>query len=170
MVKKFSVGIPDEMAERLEPFKDSISPTAVFRQAMDEAITKRENFKERMDKLEGTQKEGAEQMQEIIERLKKQKAEFENTLFDEGEEYGLDFAKSADYEDLKYAAMVIADDCEPVSKALERDGQLEDYFEGLEDEEGNELIKNMDETDLEKWIQGWCHAVREFWNKVSSQL
>ena len=161
MVKKFSVGIPDDLATRLEPFKDKISPTAVFQEAMAARIGA---FEERKKRMEG------EDMEAIIERLRKQKAESDKNLFADGEEIGMDFAKSADYDELKYAATVMATSTEPWQLAFARDGILGDYFDDLEDDEGYPLFANMPPADVETWFRGWCASVRQFWDKVSASL
>lgn len=155
MVKKFSVGIPDDLAERLEPFKENISPTAVFQEAMAARI---EAFESRKNRMKG------EDMEAIINRLRKQKEESENSVYKQGEEEGLDFAKTADYDELKYGATVLAEIPDPERLAFDRDGMLSDYFEGLDE------LADLDEEETKVWLRGWCAAVEQFWDEVSGKL
>ncbi|MBR3663577.1 MAG: hypothetical protein IKN64_02865 [Desulfovibrio sp.] len=161
MTKKFSVGISDSLAARLEPFKDKISPTAVFQNAMEKQI---ETLEQQKKRLEG------EDMEAIIERLRKEKAEYEDTKFDEGEEEGYEFAKSASYEELLYAATTLAETCDLAERDLFKDALLGGYFASLEDENGDNLLKVLDEEAYGKWLAGWAYGVSAFWREVGSKI
>jgi hypothetical protein len=108
--------------------------------------------------------------QEVIDRLRAQKTEHLRKFFEEGEGYGGDFVINADYEQLKYAATVIAGDIDPVQRAFEEGGLLEPYFWGLVDADGNGVFDSKEADETAAWMQGWCSTVRETWKEVSPKL
>ena len=97
MVKKFSVGIPDELAERLEPFRDKISPTAVFQCAIADAVDREEALQKARAEYLPDQKG----MDAIVQRLKVEKENRGKAFYEAGEKEGVAFARVAKYEELK---------------------------------------------------------------------
>ncbi len=106
----------------------------------------------------------------VIDRLRAQKAEHLDKLFDEGEGYGGDFCVNAEYEALQFAATVIAEDCDPVQKAFEEGNPLCDYFNGLLDTDGNRVFVNLDPEETDAFLRGWCYTVRKFWEETTPML
>ena len=164
MVKKFSVGISDELAARLEPFKGRYSPTAVFQKAMEDQAEKLEALQKARKAIEEGMPEG-DDMDAIIKRLEQERTESEDRSFNSGEKEGLAFAKIANYETLKYAATVLAETCDLAERDLTRDSMLGDYFQNLIDDDDN-LAGELSE----KWLQGWAWSLRTFWDKLPSNL
>jgi hypothetical protein len=85
---------------------------------------------------------------EIITRLKREKADAESGTYQEGMEEGLRWARKAPYAALLVAANLddrLLDEVVP--------DEMEDYD-----------IRNY------SWIEGWCRGVREFWNDVMRKL
>jgi hypothetical protein len=111
-------------------------------------------------------------MDEIIERLRMEKAEVNDAWREQGRKDGLDWAKVAEYEQLLYAA--IQD--EPVgdfsvhgftvSPLPTRDDYLGENFESAMEDQPE--LKNG--VIWKQWEEGWLEAVRAFWEEVSPKL
>ena len=127
-------------------------------------------------------------MKKIIERLRREKSEFlkaqkeeEKEWLEQGEEDGLNFAKSVSYEDLKYAL-----NWETIHEMRKRENiigydptendYLGDYF--------SDIFETYDELKLEEtvynnympnafyiaWEVGWKKGVKAFWNEVKDKI
>lgn len=174
MVKKFSVGISDELVARLEPFKGKYSPTAVFQKAMEKQAANLEKWSTLMPK--------GEEMDAIVEKLRKQKEEAEAQDYELGRDEGLKIAKSVDYEDLK-AALKLIEEVEKIYKEynyiqsdiLFNDDAWGDYFsdsdnchyelEALADSSVGSLTHASG-----KWFEGWRDGVTAFWDSLPEDL
>lgn len=173
MVRRYSVSVPDAIAERADKWKDSFSPSEIFQRALEDYVLKKETFAKR---LEGA----TEDMEEIIDRLKKQKQETENDYYAEGQQEGLDWAKQLDYSDLQYAAEVFNPFSQkgPLShlpaRVIYEDECLGETFQSIfEDHPGLEMQSDIGQVFTksgEKFIAGWIGGVKAFWDNVSGQL
>jgi hypothetical protein len=172
MVKRYSVSVSDALGAMIDKWKDEISPSTLFQQAMTAEIAKREGFNQRI--REDTDMEG------IIERLRKEKKEKENEYFGMGKEDGLEWAKAADYEDLISVTGRDFDDAFlPLFKKHWRRDNPQDmdhiinYIEEI-------LYENLDlpadnsgeklDPRAFKWLSGWYDGVWAFWDEVSDKL
>jgi len=99
-------------------------------------------------------------MEQIIERLRREKAEIEQVDFNQGKADGLEWAKVASYEELLLVEG--ADDIEDLTHS--RIGEFRDYFD-VEFEACREHG-----IDEEKWQVGWLEGVKEFWGQVKPKL
>ena len=174
MVKRFTVSVPDELAEKIDKWKQEISPSAMFQRAMEEAIEEKEGFAKRITEYET--------MPEIIERLKREKAEGEKRYYYDGQEAGLAWAKAAPYFKLKYVAQLpeghLKYPGETRTKAFDacRDDYLGDYFsERFSDDplmcpdDKKSEVENIS-GEAEEWLKGWFTAVDAFWKEVSDKI
>lgn len=163
MTKKITISVSDELHEKMMKWKDSFNFSKVFQDAISGLIQKKEDFQKRL--------KGDETMPEIIERLKREKAEAENQWFDTGKNDGIDFAKSTSYEELRHAL-----DYEPVKELLERenvvsydpshDDILGDYFGDMCEEYSFGFPNNF----FIEWESGWKEGVEEFWKEVKNKI
>ena len=117
-------------------------------------------------------------MEEVVERLKKEKDESETYFFNEGKNDGLEFAKSASYEDIQYALKwnPMYNEGGLVSYDPTRDEILGDYFKEII--EGSEFMDFVETTygnyipnDIfAAWEDGWVKGVKEFWEEIKNKL
>jgi len=170
--KRINISIPDGLADRAEQWKDKFSPSELYQEALEEFVSKKEQLAERL-------KGEPEKMEAIVDRLNRQKKAAEQDFFVEGQEEGANWAKTADYLELKYAA----EGFNPFESAREiggvyydwvmKDDDLGEYFGSLKDE-CPKLWKTDDEGrfsgEAEKFLEGWLEAVGAFWEEVSTKL
>jgi len=169
---RVTVSISDTLAERAEKWKDKFSPSELYQKALEEFVSKKEQLAERL-------KRDSEMREQTIERLKAQKKQAESDFFEEGQTEGVEWAKTADYSELVYAA----ERFDPFEKAYQiggvhykwvlEDDTLNDTFEALFDERPN-LFKADDDgllgSEAEKFIEGWRDGVRAFWAEMRPHL
>ena len=153
MTKKFTLTVPDKLGARIEAWRSELNLSGLFQKAVEAEV-------ERKERLKNQAREAT--MTEVIERLKKEKAESEQRWIEQGRKDGVSFAKSARYEDLKYAAKQY----QPGAGDPTRDDVLGDYFE----EEIKECPDLEEETTWDQWVSGWLEGVEAFWGEVESKL
>jgi hypothetical protein len=168
MVKKFNLSVPDELAEKIEQRREDLgSLSAIFQKAVAEKIRNKDEFERRL--------EGDVEMEQIIARLRKEKAELQGNYREKGKEEGLRWAKAASYRDLEYARRF-----DPVDK----DGLYDPAIPLHDDILGHYFIDalfpdeltnpDFDEGDLnefaKQWLNGWLEAVADFWAHVEPKL
>ncbi len=88
MVKKVNVSISDRLYKRSEKWK--YSPSELYQKALEDFVSKKEQLDERI-------KGEPEAMEQIIERLKRQKKEADLGIYEDGQEHGIKWAKTADF-------------------------------------------------------------------------
>jgi hypothetical protein len=118
-------------------------------------------------------------MDKIIERLKAEKESFINNYCEKGKNDGLEWGKSASYEEIQYALKL-----EPLNKTHDnvisfnptRDEVLGDYFSGIIEDDD---MMGFEETvpgnfipneAFSSWEEGWVDGVQEFWESVSDKI
>lgn len=161
MAKKMTLSVPDDLYEKMLKWKDSLNFSNVFQRAMSALIQKKEDFQARIQQeLDQTA---------VLERLRKEKAESENNYFDVGKKEGLQWAKSAHYDDLQYALLWIPDDSPTHDKVLghyfqEKINQddIMDYAVGSDPVCVNEFVKT--------YLDGWKEGVVDFWNQIKDKI
>lgn len=177
MVKRYNVSVSDELAERIDSWKDKISPSAVFQGAMEKAIDSEERFQNRVK---------GNDMTAIIERLKQEKQEAEGDYRDQGKGYGLEWAKDARYRDLRRVVStkieierfydqwgriggeyIYADD------AIVDDGVREAFNANPilgETSEMHGITGHYLSTEASEWLMGFLEGVQAFWDEVEDKL
>jgi hypothetical protein len=168
MVKKFNLSVPDELAEKIDQRRDYLgSLSAIFQKAVADKIRKKDEFDQRL--------EGDAEMDQIIERLRKEKAELQGNYREKGREEGLRWAKASSYKELEYARRF-----DPIDK----DGLHDPSIPLHDDILGHYFIDALfpdeltnpgfDEDDLnefaKQWLDGWLEAVADFWVHVEPKL
>ncbi len=168
MVKKFNLSVPDDLAEKIEQRRDQLgSLSAIFQEAVAAIIGKKEEFEERL--------KGDDDMEQIIERLRREKLQAQTNYHEKGREDGLRWAKAASYTDLEHARKFDPSDEDGVYDPTIplHDDVLGHYF--IDAMEADPLTNpEADEDELNdfarQWLDGWLEAVRELWAAVKDRL
>lgn len=157
MAKKVTVSIPDMLHEKMEKWRTSFNLSKMFQDAVSEAIQKKEEFQKRI-------KEDKD-LSQIIERLRTEKMQSEGNYYESGHNDGVQWAKTAHYDDLLYA--VSWDNFEA---ALE-DKVLGEYFVAQQKRKRLEAaLFSESNSYLNVYLQGWKSGVEQFWNEISDKL
>jgi hypothetical protein len=168
MVKKFNLSVPDDLAEKIEQRRDQLgSLSAIFQEAVAAMVKKKEEFEERL--------KGDDDMEQIIERLRREKLQAQTDYHETGREEGLRWAKAASYTDLEHARKFDPRDEDGVYDPTIplHDDVLGHYF--IDAMEADPLTNpETDEDELNdfarQWLDGWLEAVQEFWSAVKDKL
>jgi hypothetical protein len=168
MVKKYNLSVPDDLAAQIEDKRDYLGNlSAIFQEAVAGKIHQKQEFESRL--------KGDEQMDAVIERLRKEKLETQTDYFEKGRNAGLEWAKAAPYRDLEYARKFDPLDEEGLydPRITLHDKVLGDYF--LDSLESDPFANpEYDEDELNpiavKWLKGWMEAVNEFCRKIVDKL
>jgi hypothetical protein len=162
MSKRISISIPDELQEKMEKWKDSFNYSGICQDAIRQKIQRKEDFQRR---LTGE----PEEMEQIVERLKKEKAETEQNYFDDGKVQGLKWAKSSHYENIMVALKWDSLDTAMMAMSV-HESEWDDF---LETHVGSVAyghpVKFMEDMPLQ-WKNGFLEGIREFWDEVKSRL
>jgi Arc/MetJ-type ribon-helix-helix transcriptional regulator len=157
MAKRVTVSIPDMLHEKMEKWRESFNLSKMFQDAVMEAIQKKEDFQKRI-------REDLD-LQDIIGRLRQEKARSEGDSFESGRQDGLLWARSAHYDDLMYA--VTWTDYDIAVKDLILGGFFRDRLKD------RQLLKANAEGDGESfliYVKGWKNGIEQFWNEIRDKL
>ena len=164
MAKKVTISFPDDLHERMEKWRDKFNFSRIFQDAVRRAIERKEDFQMRM-------KEEDPKMDEVIERLRKEREESEHHWFDEGKNEGMDFAKRAHYDDIQL--VIRGKDFSGIDPELfeydsdhwkDRLSELRSKLGGLDDERLEKDVR------FHNWRAGFKWGIQEFWNEIKDKL
>lgn len=157
MARKVTVSIPDILYEKMERWRRSFNLSKMFQDAVSEAIQKKEDFQRRIQEdLD---------LGEVIERLRREKAQSEGNFYDSGKRDGVVWGKSAGYDDIMYALSWSDIEKAPFDRVLGT------FF--MEKIESNRLMDLQNDTINEYariYIEGWKKGLEEFWDEIKSKL
>jgi len=102
MSQRINISIPDSLFDRLQPFKFQINISKLCQGVIEKEIIKKEEFNKRINK--------APEMDEIIERLRKEKMIRYEKVAELGWKDGIEWAKIAHYEDIQTALNITPPD------------------------------------------------------------
>ena len=157
MAKKVTVSMPDMLYQKMERWRRSFNLSQMLQEAVAEAIQKKEDFQKRIQEdLD---------ISEVVERLRREKAQSEGNFFDTGRRDGVAWGKSAGYDDIMYA--LAWDDLDNAC----RDRVLGPYFR--DKIEASKLMQISGETIngyTKMYLQGWQRGLREFWEMIRDKL
>lgn len=157
MAKRVTVSIPDMLHEKMEKWRTSFNLSKMFQDAVTEAIQKKEDFQHRI-------KQDLD-MAEIVERLKKEKARSEQNSFDTGREDGLQWGRSASYDDIQYAL-----GWHPDGEILQ-DPVLGEFFsEKMKKCRFLEIKEGLPNEHFRVYLDGWRKGLVDFWDEVKAKL
>lgn len=162
MAKRITISVPDDLHEKMKEWKTTLNFSRVFQQAVANMIRKKEALRHKItEEID---------LASVIDRLKREKFEFENTIVERGKKDGLEWSRTAHYRELQYALTWNPD--ENPSK----DEHLGDYFSHILKkyrnwitETGRQAQSRLNEISL-KYLDGWKEGVEIFWNEVKDKL
>lgn len=162
MAKKITISVPDELYEKMTQWKESMNFSRVFQNAISGMIQKKEaltsKIRNEMD------------FSSIIDRLKKEKIDYEFNFTEWGKKDGLEWCKTAHYRELQYALALAP------GKNPDRDAELGDYFSDMFEKYKKRMAatgkKAQDCFNVfsEKYLKGWKEGVELFWSEVKDKL
>ena len=175
MAKRFTVSVSDELATKLAECRGQVSPSSVFQAAV----------QSRLDEIARLDAATGQTEEEAFTRLARERAEYESKVCaKEGRACGEEWARTAKYSLLKYAAEKFFDSLKEMASEhhcigvldLLEDKRLGDYFATLREGElecdslfdGVGLDSQFLSAEAEAWIFGWCDAVYDFWHRFNS--
>lgn len=159
MAKKITLSVPDELHEKMNKWRSSINFSKVFQSTMKNIINKKEGFNKRISE--------DIDFSDIIERLKKEKEEFENKYKAFGQKLGMEWSKAAHYSDLLYALK-----WNPCEGNILKDEKLGNYFIKIMSKDPHLNIKESlkENKNLYKFLTGWKESVNQFWSEIKDKI
>ncbi|HNQ64512.1 MAG TPA: hypothetical protein PK004_07495 [Smithella sp.] len=162
MAQKITISVPDELYEKMQAWKSSLNFSRVFQNAVSKIIQKKENLTSKIrNEIE---------FSSIVDRLKKEKVDYELNIAEWGKKDGLEWCKTAHYREIQYALAWTA--CENPNQ----DEELGDYFSDIFKKYKAQVAatgKKAQEawSDFsEKYLKGWREGVELFWHEVKDKL
>ena len=157
MAKKVTVRIPDMLHEKMEEWRESFNLSKMFQEAVTEAIQKKEDFQKRI-------REDLD-LGQIVERLRAEKLQSEGNFFESGKNDGVNWARSAHYDDLMYALQ-----WQGFESPLE-DALLGGYFRGRQKANRMMVISaGAGSPYFRVYLEGWKSGVEQFWEEIRDKL
>ncbi len=159
---KITISVPDELYEKMQEWRSSMNFSRVFQNAMTGMIQRKEALTSKLRK--------EVDFSSVVDRLKKEKVEFEFNIREWGIKDGLEWCKTAHYHELRYALAMIS------SKNPDQDEELGDYFSHMFGKYKRQIAatgkKAQDAVNdfSEKYLKGWKEGVELFWNEVKDKL
>lgn len=164
MAKKITISVPDELYEKMTEWKSSFNFSKVFQNTISGMIRKKEELTFKIRK--------EIDFSSIVDRLKKEKIDYEFNIMEWGKKDGLEWCKTAHYDELQYAlALRVAPYKDP-----DQDEELGDYFSDMFEKYKKRIAvtgkKAQDALNgfSEKYLKGWKEGVELFWNEVKDKL
>jgi hypothetical protein len=167
-MRKFNLSVPDGLSEKIAEQREYLgSLSAIFQEAVSEKIRRKEEFEARL--------KGDEDIDAIVERLRKEKAMAQTDYREKGKLDGLAWAKAASYTDLEYARKF-----DPTDEKGQyehgiplHDDVLGHYF--IDTLEADPLTNPEEDEDVlnelaQEWLKGWLEAVQSFWHEIKEKL
>lgn len=143
MAKTISITIPENLYKRLQAVKNFLNVSGICQEAIASAV-----------KIEELKKEGTENMEIIIERLRAEKKAFVKDCKEKGFKAGLEGAKELPYQDMVALA----------------NGATPPDYEGWLEDEINDFRYDDPSFDADSYVEGWDNGVKEFWKQVKNKL
>lgn len=157
MAQKITLSIPDILHEKLKKWRTSFNFSKMFQDTLTEAIQKKEAFRKRFSE--------DFDMSEIIKRLKHEKLIWEKKYYEIGKAEGLQWAKTAHYEDLLYVSQF------DTTYRLISDLKMNQYFEQIYQSTDFVKYSNSDSLNHKQiFTNGWFKGVLEFWNQIEEKI
>jgi hypothetical protein len=163
MAKQINLSVSEELAEKMEKWKDSFDFSRIFQNAISEAIRKKESF----------------QIRDVVARLKKEKGELEGIYYEKGKTDGLEWVKAANLAEFQYALDYVPMDYKNeviIAYDPTHDEVLGYYFNDVikaDDKMGfveTSFSNSVPNEYFRAWERGWSDAVHEFWEEIKSRM
>jgi hypothetical protein len=163
MAKKITITVPDELYDKMKEWKSTLNFSRVFQNAISGMIQKKEALT--------TKIRNEFDISSIVDRLKKEKIDYEFNIRECGKKDAIEWCKTAHYDELQYALSWIAPYQNP-----DEDEKLGDYFSSMFDKHKKMLAATGKKAQQcfndfsEKYLKGWKEGVDLFWNEVKDKL
>ncbi len=113
-------------------------------------------------------------MNEVIERLKKERQESISNYYEKGKDDGFTWAKAAHFESIVYVVESI-EDMTDVDDHLDTFLKDQDALSFLNDAIDSDKNMGFDDVGFPtplttKYLAGWHKGVRNFWKEISAQV
>ena len=167
MVQRINVSLPDDLFEKIQKYKNEMNLSGIFQEAVAAKVAKKEEYQNYKQKTGGKKK-----MEQIAERLKREKDRFETGSYDDGKKVGYSLAQTLSYEELQY--VINTEDANAIN--VGEDKYFSEYFKEAVFDEGlfeKRLVFTADGhyTDcFEDWLNGWIDGVKDFWIEVEDLI
>lgn len=177
MTKKVTISVPDELHEKMERWRNEFNFSRIFQDAVGEAIGDKDSIRKKV--REDTS------MQEIIERLRREKAESEAkaTRLEQDDSdrkqaereaarvAGLEWAKTAHYDQLKKVGQLI-EEAREAHIGAERTAYITQLHNLMEQLRMSRVDTGTVQTKdrMAKYDSEWQDGVLEFWKEVRDKL
>ncbi len=162
MAKKVTISVPDELYERMKEWRSSMNFSQVFQRSISNMIRKKEALRHKIhEELD---------LANVVERLKREKAEFEANFMEEGKRAGLEWSRTAHYRELQYALGWTP------GKNPFKDEHLGDYFSHVLKKQSDRfsitgrIAQKRFEEFIDKYLSGWKEGVETFWDEVKDKM
>jgi predicted CopG family antitoxin len=162
MAKKVTISVPDELYEKMVAWKSSMNFSRVFQNAVSGMIQKKEALTSRI--------RNEIDFSAVVDRLKKEKIDYEFNIAECGKKDGLEWCKTAHYDELQYALAWTP------YKDPDRDQELGEYFSQMFEAYKKRLTATGQKAQdylsgfSEKYVRGWKEGVDLFWSEVKDKL
>ncbi len=162
MAKKVTISVPDDLYEKMKEWKTTLNFSRVFQNAVAGMIQKKEALTSKI--------RNEIDLSSIVDRLKKEKIDYEFNITECGKKDGLEWCKTAHYHELQYA-LAWTPYQNPVG-----DEELGDYFSNMFEKYRKRITvtgqRAQDKFNVfsEKYLRGWKEGVDLFWNEVKDKL
>ena len=157
MAQKITLSIPDILHEKLTEWRSSFNFSKLFQEALTEAIQKKEALQKRFSE--------EFDVSDIVNRLRQEKAVFDDRFFKFGRRQGVRWARAAHYEDLLHVLHL------PNTYDIIGHERYQAYFQHVY--EAHELGKYSEQGGVDherRFMDGWFQGVRSFWNEIKEQI
>jgi len=145
MSKNITISVSDDLYERIQAVKESITVSGTCQQALENEVSMQELLKKG-------------KKMSTIEKLRKQKETYDQQYFAQGKKEGIKDAEGLDYEEL----LEVVNCGNGIYKT-------DVYYNVLKDEL-EEKSKDDSAFNEEKYIEGWIEGVTEFYDSIKDQL
>ncbi|MCD7897633.1 MAG: hypothetical protein LUG50_13320 [Planctomycetaceae bacterium] len=177
MVKRYSVSVSDELANKIDKWKKSINVSQVFQEAMERVIADKEGYTSRLTDYDDS-------IESIVERLRREKSLEDQTYYNQGKEVGFEWARKASYREiqmaiskkaevdknrdkssgLKKGSLKIGPFKEIISKILQDTAEWQTIQWKFKSESG--LLP----AEAIQWLRGWLDGVDTLWIQVADKI
>ena len=139
LAERLTISIPSDLYNRLQKVKADLNISKICQTAIESRVTFEEIYKQEKN-----------QMQALIDKLRKEKEEIETNAHETGLKEGLEDAKELTYTEFKY---------------IETNNALsEDLTEWLQNHRMDE------DTDITAYKKGWIEGVLQIWSDVKDKI
>jgi hypothetical protein len=161
VTKKITISVPDDLHQKMAEWRESVNFSKTFQKAVSSLIQRKEEFQKRL--------RGNIDMAAIADRLRREKLESRSESSELGKKEGVEWARSAHYEELRYALRWLPE------KDPQRNEIMGDYFSNLFASnrelqliapEGNTGSNEVART----FLTGWKEGVEAFWSEIKDKI